>query len=292
MQFKVKKIALLLVIALFTGFICGQNTLEHNFPEALPANSFFTVEISIKKGDISSFTKYQMDVPENITVTEGNSLDGHFSFENKRVKIVWVECPKQPVFSITMRMYIGFASGEGNFEHRFYYVEGNQRKEITDETITVKFLEPQSKIPVQEPSKTSTISIAKSGTVNLAEQKEPEKPVANQSTITIKEEKPVNSSNTVPVTFKEPVGEINGDANPVTEEIREYKVQIGSLASKPDLSKYAKAGKVSVYEENGMYKVLAGGYKTKEEAVKRMEELKTLGYQGFVVLLINGVKAK
>jgi len=47
-----------------------------------------------------------------------------------------------------------------------------------------------------------------------------------------------------------------------------------------------------VIEENGKFKLLVGAYPTKEEAVKKMEELKTQGHPGFVVLLINGVKAK
>lgn len=264
----------------------AQNTIDANIPETLPANSFFTIEVTINKGNVTSFSKYQLEVPDNITITEGNSLDGHFSFENKRAKIVWVECPKTSEFTITMRMYVGFVTGEATFEHKFYYVDANVKKDISDAPIHVKFTEAKSTIPLTDKSnesKTENISIAKSGTVNLNEAKE----VKTVTTPTI-ETKPTNASNTLPVKFNEPVA----DNKNTSTENKEYKIQIASMATKPDLAKYAKAGKVSAYEENGMYKVVTGSYKTKEEAVKRMEELKGIGYNGFVVLFINGVKAK
>ncbi len=289
-----KRLFLFFFLSAFINFNgLAQNTLDANIPETLPANSFFTIEITINKGNINSFSKYQLEVPDNITISEGNSLDGHFSFVNKRAKIVWVECPKASEFTFTMRMYVGFVTGEATFEHKFYYVDANVKKDISDAPIHVKFTDAKSTVPLtdNEPKK-ENISIAKSGTVNLNEAKETT-PVKTVTT----ETKPSNSSNTVPVKFAEPVVENKIQETTPTKTIeatdnKEYKVQIASMASKPDLTKYAKAGKVSAYEENGMYKVVTGSYKTKEEAVKRMEELKGIGYNGFVVLFMNGVKAK
>ncbi len=282
-----------MIMSFFWVFSYCQNTLEHNLPESLPANSFYTLEVSIKKGDLVSFSKYQLEVPDYVTVTEGNSLDGHFSFEKKRAKIVWVECPKQPVFTFTMRLYIGFLSGEISFEHRFYYVENNLRKEISDDEIRVKITEAKTRELPKEPEKpaqTKTVNIAKAGTVNL--QNSSQSTPAGTFTPEPVVQNTVSSSNTVPVTLKEPEKKSEKDNEVLNIEKKEYKVQIASLATRPDMGKYAKAGKVSVYEENGMYKVLSGSFLTKEEALKHMEALKEKGYQGFVVMFINGVKAK
>lgn len=260
--------------ALFTVF-SSQNSIDANIPDKLAAYSTHTIEITIKKGPISSFSKYQLDVPVNVTISEGISKDGHFSFENRRAKLVWVDSPKQDEFTVTMILSVGNATGQATFEHRYYYIDGDAKKEISDGPMYVEF------IPGTPPAKTPTVA-----PVN----EEPKKvnivvpaavvAAANSTSVpasTIVSTTVPNSSNTTPVSIP---------------EVKEYKVQIASMATKPNLNKYSNLGKITVIEENGMYKVLAGGYKTKEEAVKRMEELKTLGHPGFVVCFVNGVKVK
>lgn len=275
-------------MGLCTGLI-SQNSIDAAIPDKLAAYSTHTVEITIKKGPISSFSKYQLDVPVNVTVREGKSLDGNFSFENRRAKLVWVESPKTDEFTITLVLMVGNASGQGTFEHRYYYIDGETKKEISDGPMYVDFTPgtPGAKIeelavkpvttPVTTPAATPTVPV---------KTEEPKKvnitiPVSTPSTAPVTNTTPSstqpNSSNTTPVSIP---------------ELKEYKVQIGSMASKPNLNKYTNIGKITVIEEAGMYKVLAGSYKTKEEAVKKMEELKTQGYPGFVVCFVNGVKVK
>ncbi len=69
-----KLLYIFLFISLFKG-ITGQNSIDAAIPDKLAAYSTHTVEITIKKGPISSFSKYQLDVPINVTVKEGKSLD-------------------------------------------------------------------------------------------------------------------------------------------------------------------------------------------------------------------------
>lgn len=278
----------LILTALF-GLGIAQNSIDANIPDKLAAYSTHTIEITIKKGPVSSFSKYQLDVPANVSVKEGISKDGNFSFENQRAKLVWVECPKTDEFTVTMILSVGNATGQASFDHRFYYIDGDTKKEISDGPMHVDFTPgTPSKTQVKtEPVKTNTVASTPAVTqpTTVTKTEEPKK-----TNITIPVSTPTTAvvSNTTPSTTQPN----SSNTTPSSVDIKEYKIQIGSFASKPSLAKYSNIGKVTVIEENGGYKVLAGSYPTKEEAVKRMEELKNQGFPGFVVCFINGVKAK
>lgn len=275
----------------------GGNTIDANIPDKLAAYSTHTIDITIKKGQNSSFSKYQLEVPVNVTIKEGISKDGNFSFEKQIAKLVWVESPKTDEFTVTMIMEVGNTSGQAMFEHRYYYIDGETRKEISDGPMHVEFTPgtPRDKTIAEtkliEPAKTnSTISTptvaSKTPTTSIAKTEEPKK-----VNITIPVSKTITPTSTVvPVALPTPTNSSN--TTPQSIEVKEYKVQIGSFGAKPSMAKYSNIGKVTIVEEAGIFKVLAGSFPTKEEAVKKMEELKAKGHQGFVVLYINGVKAK
>ncbi len=280
------KIRLLALFLLISSVFCAQNMIDANIPDKLTAYATYTVEIVIKKGSISSFSKYQLDVPPNVTVKEGINLDGYFTFENRRAKYVWVESPKVDEFKVTMIWAVGNATGQASFEHKYYYIEGESKKEIGDGPMFVDFLPgtPSSK-PVTE---TKTVTPTPQNTVTTTKNSEPKK-----ENITIPVSTPSNTtvpSNTLTSTSPSTT---SSNTTPISVlEVKEYKVQVASMNTKPNMNKYTDIGKVTVIEESGLYKVLAGGFKTKEEAVKHMDDLKAKGYNGFVVCFINGVKVK
>lgn len=274
-------IALLLSIS---SVFCAQNMIDATIPDKLTAYGTYTIDIIIKKGPISSFSKYQLDVPPNVTVKEGIGLDGYFSFENRRAKYVWVESPKTDEFKVTMILAVGNATGQASFEHRYYYIDGETKKEISDGPMFVDFLPgtPSSKPVITEtktvvPTPTTTTKQEEPKKVNITiPPSTPTNTTAPSNTLTSTSQ-PTTSSNTTPVSLP---------------EVKEYKVQIASMNTKPNMAKYSDIGKVTVIEENGLYKVIAGSFATKEEAIKHMDVLKAKGFNGFVVLFVNGVKAK
>lgn len=268
------------------------NTIDANIPDKLAAYSTHTVEITIRKGPNSSFSKYQLECPPNVTIKEGISKDGNFSFEKQVAKYVWVESPKTDEFTVTMIMEVGNATGQAMFEHRYYYIEGETRKEISDGPMHVEFTPGTPKATstptkTEEPVKTPTVA---SVPVNTTTTKTDE-PKKTNITITPSGTTNLSTPGNNTITSTTPSSTAS-NTTPQNVEVKEYKVQIGSFGAKPSLAKYSDIGKVTVVEENGVWKILAGSFATKEEAVKKMEELKTKGHQGFVVVYINGVKAK
>lgn len=276
----------------------NENTIDANIPDKIAAYSTHTIEITIKKGSSSTFSKYELNCPPNVTIKEGISKDGNFSFLNQVAKYVWVESPKTDEFTVTMILQVGNASGQAMFEHRYYYIEGETRKEIADGPMHVEFTSgsPQANAtptvePIKTPTQTSTPTVASVPQKTTAPVTKTDEPKKTNITITPSGTTNVSSSNTNTLTSTTPTS-TSSNTTPKNIELKEYKVQIGSFGAKPSLAKYSDIGKVTVVEENGVWKILAGSFATKEEAVKKLEELKTKGYQGFVVVYINGVKAK
>jgi cell division protein FtsN len=71
-----------------------------------------------------------------------------------------------------------------------------------------------------------------------------------------------------------------------------YRVQVGAFGKEPSRSDFKTLGKVTVTSEGGMFKVLVGSFNTKEEALKRREQVIGKGFDGFVVSYQNGVRIK
>jgi cell division septation protein DedD len=190
-----------------------------------------------------------------------------------------------------MVMSVGNATGQAAFEHRYYYIDGESKKEISDGPMYVEFTPgtpsaAKAEVVKATAPKTNTVAVS-TPTIPPVKNEEPKK-----TNITIPVSTP-NTNTTAPTPTASTSQPNSSNTTPISiPEIKEYKVQIASMNTKPNLSKYSDIGKITVIEENGLYKVLAGGYKTKEEAVKRMEELKGLGHNGFVVCFVNGVKVK
>lgn len=136
----------------------GQVTVQTNIPASLAPNSNFNVEIKINKGGISNFSKYQMDVPNGVTISEGDSKTGNFTFDANRAKIVWVSIPSDAEFVVTFKMNTGNASGSGAFSQKFFYLEDGGKKEVEFDPINVTFDASGATIAASLPASTTSAS--------------------------------------------------------------------------------------------------------------------------------------
>jgi cell division protein FtsN len=132
------KYIVLLVFCLCNTFK-AQVTITNNLAPKIAPNSDLKLEIKLNKGAISNFSKFQIDVPNGITVTEGDSKTGNFTFENNRAKIVWVSIPTEPEFIISMKLNTGNVSGTQQFFQKFFYLDNGVKKEVEIEAQSVTF---------------------------------------------------------------------------------------------------------------------------------------------------------
>src|SRR5579872_1230064 len=98
-----KQIHFVLALIL-TSFAFAQDLkLTHNLPSSATPGQTIDAEFTVTKGTIGAFAKFQCDLPAGFTAQNVDSKSGNFTFENNRVKIVWVSLPGDNTFSFTIK---------------------------------------------------------------------------------------------------------------------------------------------------------------------------------------------
>ncbi|MCA0429605.1 MAG: SPOR domain-containing protein [Bacteroidetes bacterium] len=312
----------LLVICLCNTFK-AQVTITNNLVPKIAPNSDLKLEIKLNKGAISNFSKFQIDVPNGITVTEGDSKTGNFTFENNRAKIVWVSIPTEPEFIISMKLNTGNVSGTQQFFQKFFYLDNGVKKEveidaqsITFATDGVKTLNNIDNTTIASSNNnnsisnsnnteattvttttvttttTTTTNIENNTAVNTTSQSTSTQSVAVNTTTTSNSTAVVNNNTNATSTANNTTNSSSSNTTTNAASNYNYKVQIGAFTMSPQKSQFKSAGQIQVVNESGMFKVLVGNFTSKDEAYKKLSSLKSSGFDGFVVTYQNGSRVK
>ena len=92
-------INLLIVLAL--QILPGNISLEMDVPSVVNAGEEFEVKITLKKGDLESFSRFQQDIPAGLTAVSGTSSNADFTFEDNRVRLIWLRLPEQDEVTVS-----------------------------------------------------------------------------------------------------------------------------------------------------------------------------------------------
>ncbi len=113
-------------------------TINGNFPKTATANTEFIVDITINKGSVGGFAKFQLEVPQGVIVKELESKSGNFSFATNIAKIIWTATPNEDAFTIKMVLSAD-ADGVKTIGAKYSYVNNNAKEvvEMTPVEITI-----------------------------------------------------------------------------------------------------------------------------------------------------------
>ncbi len=121
------KEAVLLVC--LTAGLSAQVSMQVNLPRKVAVEAEQTFDVKIQKGSVSNFSKFQLSVPEGIVITEVDSKNGSFSFENQQAKIIWPITPSEQ--EITIRLALTASSkGTYSLNQKYYYLENEGKREV------------------------------------------------------------------------------------------------------------------------------------------------------------------
>ncbi len=120
-----------------------QNKVELNMeaPSEVVAGMEFEVKVTVKKGDLESFSRLQQELPAGIKATSYISSNADFSFEDERVRFIWMRMPRQEEFSVVYKLKADErVKGTFDIESLFSYIEENERKSVTVTSPTINIL--------------------------------------------------------------------------------------------------------------------------------------------------------
>jgi len=285
-----KHFSFIFLFFVFSLVLKAQVTMVTNIPSSIAPNVNLNIEVKLNKGAISNFSKYELEVPDGFTATEGNSKTGYFTFEKNRVKIVWVTLPAESEFIVSFKLKTPATTGAVALNQKFFYIETGVKKEVVGQQIDLK---------IDPTGVTKTLSYfpeQPEEVINASEPMNP--PVKVNVPVQTATSTPVNTSPvstktllTAPAPTVAPVVNTVVSSNN-TQTGLTYLVQIGTFGADPGKEKYNNLGKVTIEKVGAVYKVLIGEFTSKEEASKKKDELSTKGYSGFVVTYQNGQRAK
>lgn len=130
---------LISVLSLFS-FISSEVILTLNMPSTANAGDEFLVELTINKGDVEGFARFQQDLPVGFKAVPRQVANGIFKFEDQKVKIQWMQVPLDREFVISYAVQIDpIISGDFTFAGKFSYIVNNavQAATVPSANITV-----------------------------------------------------------------------------------------------------------------------------------------------------------
>ena len=306
------KQALLIVLFFTFSFAFSQDvSITYVLPATAAGGATIDAHYTLTKAPtMGSFAKFQLDLPAGFEAQSSEIKGGNFTFENNRVKIVWVSLPPDASFNFAFKI-TSSASAFGNitFSPQFFYLENNVKKQYDVTPYVINFGGTAAAAPDNstttsaappDASATSTNSTADSSTVAKTVE------VASANNPTSTEAPPVSTPvsteavpapTTIPTPEPAPVKPVATTKPAVVASSAKsgvlFHVQLAALTNKPSKSKFAQYGTVKIVEDSGLFKVLVGTFKTLEDARKYKAELISKGAAGcFVVGYENGVRVK
>ncbi|HTB05817.1 MAG TPA: hypothetical protein VK806_02605 [Bacteroidia bacterium] len=120
-----------LVGLFFSQFFLQSNiTVTQTAPPTASANSSFVVQVTIDKGAVSGFAKFQEDFPQGFTAEAVDKHGATVLSSGNAIKFIWASLPSDQSITISIKVTVdGTVSGTQTFGGKFLYVINNEKQE-------------------------------------------------------------------------------------------------------------------------------------------------------------------
>jgi hypothetical protein len=127
-------ILVLLVLQLFPGNV----SVKLNAPSEVQAGSEFEVKVTVNKGDLEGFSRFQQNIPAGLTASPGTSSNADFSFSDKRVRLIWLRVPESDEVTVSYKVKVDERlKGTFTLTGKFSYIADNERKSVDLEPVSI-----------------------------------------------------------------------------------------------------------------------------------------------------------
>lgn len=130
-----------LIIFLVLQIFPGNVSVKLNVPSEVQAGTEFDVTVTLNKGDLEGFSRFQQTIPAGLTASQGSSSNADFSFSDKRVRLIWLRTPQNNEITVTYRIKIDERlKGTFMLDGKFSYIENNERKSVDIDPVAITIL--------------------------------------------------------------------------------------------------------------------------------------------------------
>jgi len=129
-----------LVLLVLGALFAGNVDLSMDAASQIEAGQELMVEIQLEKEDLSSFARFQQELPPGLTPQAIDPQNADFSFEDQKLTFLWLRLPNENTFAITYKLKVDERlKGTFNLGGKFSYVADNERmhKELSPQNITI-----------------------------------------------------------------------------------------------------------------------------------------------------------
>lgn len=152
---------LLLLFNLFSFFVVtfllpdGIKVNYNNLPSEFVRDSTYIIELTIEKGNIFGFAKFQQNVPPGFVAHPVETADASFTFADGKVKFIWMALPETNEVNISYALIASQdAPAEGVIEGKLSYIQDNERKSYDTPDLPIKVISDEPVIAVVPASAT------------------------------------------------------------------------------------------------------------------------------------------
>jgi len=130
-----------LLIILAVQIFPGNVSVKLDVPKEVQAGSEFEVAVTLNKGDLDGFSRFQQTIPAGLTAISGSSSDADFTFSDKRVRLIWLRIPKNEAITVTYHIKVDERlKGTFMLDGKFSYIENNERKSVDIDPVAINIL--------------------------------------------------------------------------------------------------------------------------------------------------------
>lgn len=326
----IKRVLLSLIFCITFSYAFSQElSITNSLPSSASPGQEFEAKYTLTKSPtMGAFAKFQVDLPAGYNAQTLDIKGGNFTFENNRVKIVWVSLPGDASFDFVFKMTpASNASGNVTIAPQFFYLENNVKKEYNVPPSSIDLGGGGGGTVATENNNNATNNTTTDNTNNATNtttdnsNNTANNTTTDNSTTTNTSTDNTNSTsqnNNVTATDNTNISNTNVTSNNTSSNSNNtstnnapknitsntsntttaknnvvYHIQLGAFTNKPSKTKFAEYGAVKVVEDAGLFKVLVGKFSTLADARAYKKTLIAKGAEGiFVVAYENGVRVK
>ncbi len=127
-----------LLIILILQMFPGDVSVKMDVPVDVQAGSEFEVRITLSKGDLEGFSRFQQNIPAGLTATPVASSNADFTFSEKRVRLIWLRTPQNDEVTVTYKVKVDERlKGTFNLSGKYSYIENNERKSVDIDPVAI-----------------------------------------------------------------------------------------------------------------------------------------------------------